>query len=439
MHFVTTLSVSLLAAIATARPSPRAPDQPPVFAHYMIGEIFDDHTEQDISDAKALGIDAFALNINNIKDSWSVNTVDRLFKHADAKGFGLFFSFDMAKDAGYFTAPDQFQDYLKNFLKRKSYYKYGGKNLVSTFGGEEVSATQWIKFKENVGNSIVVPGYYQSEQADGKVFEKNNGLDGIFNWNSWPEAGSKTKVSAAGDKTFKSAATNGKLFMMGMSPLQFKHMDNQENRYRRGEDNLELRIEQVLDVQPQMLELQTWNDGGEGHYMGKLWPEPMTDAAAIKKYVDGYDHTGYWQILPSFIQAYKRGDKDTKNMVPTNGKSVQGTFWHHTLTVGGNCGSDPIKKPSTASAAEDAVTGVILVAKGKSGLTVVVKNGDKELGKQGLKEGFNRFKFTGLGAGKVQVEVWEGSTMVSGGYGPKEVKTSDSVCNYNFQVVAMGA
>jgi hypothetical protein len=34
------------------------------FAHYMIGEIFDEHTKKDIEDAMDLGLDAFALNIS---------------------------------------------------------------------------------------------------------------------------------------------------------------------------------------------------------------------------------------------------------------------------------------------------------------------------------------------------------------------------------------
>lgn len=33
------------------------------FAHYMIGEISDEHVAKDIADAKALGLDAFAMNI----------------------------------------------------------------------------------------------------------------------------------------------------------------------------------------------------------------------------------------------------------------------------------------------------------------------------------------------------------------------------------------
>ena len=75
------------------------------FAHYMIGEITDAHTRQDIIDAKALGLDAFAMNFGKSSSAsqeasltssadqfayWSNNTVDRLFNNADELGFGLF-------------------------------------------------------------------------------------------------------------------------------------------------------------------------------------------------------------------------------------------------------------------------------------------------------------------------------------------------------------
>ncbi|KAF2640091.1 hypothetical protein P280DRAFT_490471 [Massarina eburnea CBS 473.64] len=405
----------------------------------MIGEITDAHTKQDIVDAKALGIDAFALNINKL-ESWATNTVDHLFKNADYLGFGLFFSFDMAEGAGYFTSPDQFQSYLKPFLARKSYFKYNGKALVSTFGGEQVTTGQWGTFKKAVGDVLVIPGYYQ-KAASATVFNGLADIDGIFNWNSWQiAAAGKVNISVKDDQTFMTAATSAKkLFMFGISPLQFKHMDGSgQNWYRRGEDNLELRFEQALSLQPHMIELQTWNDAGESHYMGNIWDEPMTNADAIHKYVDGYDHKGYWQILPAFIKAWKAGDKTTANMVPTNGKSVQGTFWHHTLTVGATCGSDTVGKPSDVANAEDIVSGVVLVAKGKTGLIAVVKNGDKDLSKVNLNPGYNKVRVSGLGAGKVQVEVWDGSTMVSGGYGPKAVATSGAVCNYNFQVFGLG-
>ena len=144
---------------------------------------------------------------------------------------------------------------------------------------------------------------------------------------------------------------------MGCSPLQFKHMDSTNNWYRRGEANLENRFAEVLQLQPDMLEMQTWNDAGESHYMGNNWPENVDGAGNIPYYSDGFDHTGYWQILASFIQAWQRGDTSTANMYPTNGAAAQGTFWHHPLLVGADCSADPLPKPaSIASTAEDIIT-----------------------------------------------------------------------------------
>lgn len=51
-----------------------------------------------------------------------------------------------------------------------------------------------------------------------------------------------------------------------------------------------------------------------------------------------------------------------------------------------------------------------------------VNVGTRQLGKQNLSEGYNKFKFTGLTPSKVQLEVWDGSTMVGGGYGRLEVR-----------------
>lgn len=404
----------------------------------MIGEITDAHTRQDIVDAKALGFDAFALNYGksgitkiSYKVSltimldqfayWSNNTVKYLFKNADDLGFGLFFSFDHA--AGHLSDPSQYADYLKEYTNRTSYFKLDGKPIVSTFGGEDVPDSQWSSLRSKVGDALIIPGFYKSDPS--KLFTDKKSIDGVFNWNSWPISSSeKGTVSIVEDKAFQTKSHGAsKLFMMGISPVQFKHLDATNNWYRRGEDNLEYRFGQALELQPDMLEFQTWNDAGEGHYMGNLWSEPMTSSPNIQALVNDRDHKGYWQVLPAFIKAWKRGDKTTTDMVPTNDKPVQGVFWHHTLTVDGDCGSDPLSKSGDIKkAAEDAVSGIVLVAKGKRNLVAVVNVGTKELGKQTLVEGYNKFKFTGLTPGKVQLEVWDGSDMIGGGYGKLEVR-----------------
>jgi glucan endo-1,3-alpha-glucosidase len=277
--------------------------------------------------------------------------------------------------------------------------------------------------------------------------------------------------------------------MMGISPVQYEHLHETWNWYRRDEENTENRFGQILNLQPDIVQLQSWNDAGEvlvyidpyhmlhlclvvylartliyrstrdtqfyrkqlmlscllnlheGHYMGNIWPEALNEA--MRRVTDGYDHKFYWAILGPFIRAWKRGDTDTKSMYPEKGNAVQGAFWHHTLIMSGSCTNDPVPKPRDVEiVGEDTVSGVLLVPAGKTDLVgvvnVVVDGQMKELSNTGaLAPGFNKFKFGGLVPGKVQVEVWDGRTMVGGGYGPIEVKSEAELCNHQFQVVAV--
>ncbi|CAN9220293.1 unnamed protein product [Alternaria alternata] len=445
MRFDSTFAAGLMASAVAGRVTPRSVVDRPIVAHYMVGGLQNNDVRQDILDAKNIGLDGFALNFDQFA-WWSNDTVTFMFDNAkDIGGFSLFFSFDHGH--GVLKSPMDYADYFKSYSTHSSYLKMRDpsdnidKPLMSTFGGEDFTDDDWNKFKGKVGNVLVVPGFSEIYNPSTSFFNSRTALDGVFNWNSWPATqDGKVTVSAATDRTFQTAADKAnKLFMMGISPVQYKHLSNKDNWYRRGENNLENRFGQVLDLQPDMVQLQTWNDAGEGHYMGKLHPDPLDDRT--KLLTDAYDHTGYWQILQPFIAAWKRGDRTTANMRPTNGKAVQGTFWHHTLTVGGTCyDDDVVKSGDIAKAAEDAVSGVVLVPEGKTNLVAVVNVGTKELNKTNLRPGFNKFKFTGLEKlipGKVQLEVWDESTMVGGGYGSIEVTNSKPQCNYQFEVVGV--
>ncbi|KAF1979908.1 hypothetical protein BU23DRAFT_563267 [Bimuria novae-zelandiae CBS 107.79] len=401
----------------------------------MIGEITDEHTKKDIEDAIDLGLDAFALNINTLNE-WATSTVDRLFNNADALGFHLFFSFDFGENN--FGDTSEVTEYLKPFLTRPSYYLYAGQPLVSTFGGEQFPDSQIAQFKADVGGNILfIPGLYKNA-PDANLFTSFPSYDGVFGWNAWPAQTVGpviTNASTTDDAIWAAAvaASPGKLRIAGLSPNFFKHYAGQ-NWYRRGEQNLEFRIPELLADAPDMIEIQTWNDAPESHYIGNIWDEPNAGNAEAKTWYEGFDHRGYQQVLKPLAKVWHACEAGPENTVPTNGGVVQGAFWHHVLTVEGDCSADPKGKPEPLFA-EDAVSGVVLVAKGSAGLVAVVNNGERELGKMALEEGYNRFKFDGLGAGKVQLEVWDGSTMVAGGYSNQEVKTMSDVCNYNMQIV----
>lgn len=212
------------------------------------------------------------------------------------------------------------------------------------FGGEEVSDAQWADFKSKVGGVLVIPGFYKATPSE-TFFDAFPNLDGIFNWNSWSSTSDGiSNVSTIDDKKYLTAAKNrNKLSVMGISPSQYKHIDG-SNWYHCGEGNLENRFLQALNLQLDMIELQTWNDAGESHYLGSVWDKPIT-GSPIHNYIDVYDHKGYWQILQMFIQVWKRNNKDGLNMVPTNGKTIQGVFWYHPLLVSADCSADSLSKP----------------------------------------------------------------------------------------------
>ena len=80
----------------------------------------------DVNQAKAMGFDAFALNIIST-DPWSINAISYMFQAAAAVGFHLFFSFDMTQ----FSDPSQFIWLLKMYIGNPAYYRYDALPFVS--------------------------------------------------------------------------------------------------------------------------------------------------------------------------------------------------------------------------------------------------------------------------------------------------------------------
>lgn len=102
--------------------------------------------------------------------------------------------------------------------------------------------------------------------------------DGAVNWDAWaaPNSGASTKCPTEQDRLYMQSARNrGKEFAMVVSPIQFKHTNGNQNWYRRSELNFGERLSQIFDLQPDMVELVTWNDVGEGHNMGHFYNEAI--------------------------------------------------------------------------------------------------------------------------------------------------------------------
>lgn len=223
-----------------------------------------------------------------------------------------------------------------------------------------------------------------------------------------------------------------------MSSFQFKHLDPSQNWYRRGELTLADRIPQVLSLQPDFLQIQTWNDAGESSYIGNIWPETIF-GAACHAYTDNFDHSGWQALLTPFITAYKAGAKEISAVIPLNGARAVGAFWYRTILTTATCASDPMGKPCNWSSAEDVVNVAVLLSSAAVGAKIDVYSGGVLIGSRTGVKGLNAWSIAGLKTGSVSVEVMPkaGSSALVSGIGSMKVAADAAVCNYNYQVVAL--
>ncbi|KAK8069465.1 carbohydrate-binding module family 24 protein [Apiospora phragmitis] len=196
-------------------------------------------------------------------------------------------------------------NYIKQYKTSPAYFLRDGRPLVSTFEGTG-NTGDWPGIKSDT-NAFFMPDY-SSLGAQGAAAAP--GVDGLFSWDAWP-VGASDKSSQV-DKDYVSQL-GGKPYMMPVSPWFFTNLPNyNKNRLWRGDDLWYDRWQQVLDVNPDYVEIITWNDYGESHYIGPLYPAlygvfgPNAGNAPYN-YVEDMPHDGWRAFLPYIIQKYKMG------------------------------------------------------------------------------------------------------------------------------------
>ncbi|KAH8893107.1 hypothetical protein GQ53DRAFT_861560 [Thozetella sp. PMI_491] len=274
-----------------------------VFAHFMVGNVpafTVDDWESDMSLAQAASIDAFALNIASA-DSNNAASLANAFRAANNKGFKLFFSFDYAATGAW--DQNAVVALIQQYGKDGAYWQYNNKPFVSTFEGSGQSG-QWSYIKSATG-CFFVPDY-SSYGPQGAV---NTGVvDGLFSWEAWPYGASDMSTSA--DSAYRSALS-GRPYMMPVSPWYYTNLPSWgKNWLWRGDDLWFDRWQQVLTVQPEFVQIISWNDFGESHYIGPLHTSEFGlfgYGRAPYNYVENMPHDGWRLFLPYVISQYKTG------------------------------------------------------------------------------------------------------------------------------------
>ncbi|RDW92917.1 uncharacterized protein DSM5745_00239 [Aspergillus mulundensis] len=289
-----------------------------VFAHFMVGNA-NNYTladwQTDIRLAVEAKLDAFALNIAYGDDSIA-DSVSLAFQAAQGSGLSLFFSFDYAGGTGPWPK-DVVISYGTQYFNNAAYYKYNGQPFVSTFEGPG-QAADWTEIKLTTG-CFFVPDW--SSLGAKAALEAGGGdvVDGLFNWAAWPWGTRSIDTYTDGsyynymDKNISSPDPGtGLPYMMAVSPWFYTNLPGyNKNWCWKGDDLWYERWMEVIYTLPEFVEIISWNDYGESHYIGPLYEyayeAPMGIGKAPINYVQGMPHDGWRKFLPWVIESYKNG------------------------------------------------------------------------------------------------------------------------------------
>ncbi|KAK4034688.1 glycoside hydrolase [Parachaetomium inaequale] len=421
-----------------------------VFAHYMVGGMSSiSQALDDVSQAQSLGLDAFALNVQQPDAWWTRASLAFLFDAASQVGFKLFFSMDMAV----IPSPSACSPLLAEYASHPAYYRYQDRPFLSTFrGGAAADANkQWQTVFEDLNpKPYFVPNFEDHSSAHAGVYSPSiftafPDVDGLMGWETaWPFQGTNETVTApdqSPDAANLAVTRNKKMaYMMPLSTFQSKHLAQHGNWFRRGGLTLPQHMLQALSLQADFLEVLTWNDAGEGHYFGNLWPESIPDQD-MGDLVDGWDHNGWRAVIGPFVAALKKEGVTGAEGVGPVGKEVAGAFWYRPLLKGVECGKDRLGlgKPDGWEDAEDMVYVVVMLGRETAGVKVRVVSGGKVVGEFEGKPGMNMYQVDARkGEQTVQVVAGDGKVL---GEGKGKVGVTDrledvgGICTFNYQVV----
>ncbi|KAL0572290.1 hypothetical protein V5O48_009672 [Marasmius crinis-equi] len=350
--------------------------------------------DADMRLAKSIGIDAFALNI--AKDPYTDTQLGYAYNSAQANGMKVFISFDCAyfqpgdegtignKIAQYASYPAQlkigdsgnlvfvstfvgdslnvaairsaarnpiyfapnFHPGLGNFGPLDGAFSWAawpsnGRNKAPTGPQDTVSVDSFDKSYISALGGTISRREVEGEHAEvGGVHAEALGVvDASLNWipaaRAFDEDANYT--AAAADPTFNAAASSGKGYIAPVSPWFFTHYGGEvsysKNWVFPSDLLIYLRWLEILALQPTFVELVTWNDYGESHYIGPLSSPHGDDGAS--KWVNDMPHLGWAYLSKPFISAYKASSTSVNPYITSD----QIIYWYRIIPKSLNCDS----------------------------------------------------------------------------------------------------
>jgi glucan endo-1,3-alpha-glucosidase len=334
-----------------------------VFAHYMLAnqDYVSDAAgseqaiasyQREILQARAIGIDGFALNAGGWFDEPRyIRRAAEMFE-ADYRlhtGFRLMFSADMCCSNHAADVEDMVRRFANNPRYAAAYLKKDGKCVLTTFGGDRLGTAFWQQLRADLEGGLhpslrdapgalpsvsgvpssaalpiyLVPAFFWGGELP-RAVDIRSGLadyasvvDGAFYWGiaGVPGLGQVPDQISSSEAYAAALHRAGKLYM---APICFQFWAANAGRYYEYSGYTGMRRVWMNAIQvshPEWVEIITWNDFIEGTYVSPIDdPARYTNAndlgasvAPISTPRFFHSHRGATELLSFFIQWYKTG------------------------------------------------------------------------------------------------------------------------------------
>jgi hypothetical protein len=271
--------------------------------------------------AKAIGIDAFALNVG--VDPYTDTQLGYAYESAAANNMNVFISFDfnwfqVASDAA------KVGQMIGKYGALPAQLKVDGKVFASSFAGDGLDVAT---MRASAGVQVFwAPNFHPDQTPDPKD------IDAALNWMGWDNNGHNKAPNAAGNVTVSQGDETymkwlgGKPYVAPVSPWFSTHFGPEvpysKNWVFPGDDLWFTRWNEILTLKPQFIEIVTWNDYGESHYIGPLSSSHYDDGNS--KWTNDMPHDGWLDMAVPFIAAYKAGKTSVTDQITED----QLIYWH---------------------------------------------------------------------------------------------------------------
>ena len=356
------LKLSLAAAALAGALTPQAHAQKTVFAHYLVtNQDYQGDTdptqeakiaayEKEILQAKAAGIDGFALNVGGwLNQTYYIRYSAEMFEAAARlnSGFKLVFSADMCCGNGVNDVEGMVRRFVNDARYNAVYYKQGGRPVLTTFSGESLGTGFWQQVKSDLANGtnpstatestalaevagapsnagvniFLVPAFFWGGEIPTQASiqqgfsQYQSIIDGSFYWGIAGVPGGSPDQIPSSEAYASVVHGGGKLYMAPVTPQFWGANANRYYEYSGYQGFRKLWLDAINVSKPDWIELITWNDFIEGSYVSPIDdPNKYTNAnflntTGVPSSTLGYFHShyGFYDLLPFFIKWYKTG------------------------------------------------------------------------------------------------------------------------------------